>query len=432
MRIGRTLTPAAAPLSFANIFSGIKAALNGDCAQERFREELQGYFQAKYCFLVSSGKAALAVILEAMKNLHPERDEVLIPALNCFSVPSAIVRAGLKVTLCDIDEETLDFDYVQLRAKLNNPRLLCVIPTHLFGRPADIYRLKVMLAGSEVMIIEDTAQAFGGECAGHKLGTIGDVSLFSLGRGKALSTVEGGIILTNQADLASRIEKVHARLPSGNRLRTLKLAIYALAITILQHPILFWLPNSLSFLKLGQTIYAPSFAILKFTAFQAGLAYGWQQKLAQFKDIRKRNVADLTVILDDLRQVHYGRNQGEALNLIRLPWHIKSQSLRLKILEKSRQFGLGIAAIYPFPISQIPSLKKDFQPEAYPVAESCTRTLVTLPVHPFVTLRDIARIQQFLRNLHKDKEVRRLWQTEEDDIPADMTSPKYSLEKETC
>ncbi len=414
MRIGRTLSPAAAPISFSNIISGIKAGLGDGCAIESYREELKQYFQMEYCFLVSSGKAALAIILEALKELHPERDEVLIPALNCFSVPSAIVRAGLKVTLCDIDRETLDFDHAQLRAKLKNPRLLCVIPTHLFGRPADIFLLKVMLADSAVTIIEDAAQAFGGESAGHKLGTIGDVSLFSLGRGKALSTVAGGIILTNQTGLARRIEKIHARLPVCGRLRTLKLCLYAIALALLQHPVLFWLPNSLPFLKLGQTLYDPKFEPLRFTAFQAGLATGWQRKIVLFRDIRKRHVSSLVATLDELRQVHYGRNQGEDLSLIRLPWMVEAEDLRTRILEKSRQFGLGIAPIYPSSIAQIPSLKKDFQPEAYPAAERCARTLLTLPVHPFMNLRDKNRIEQFLLNIYPSKEARRLWLPEEE------------------
>ena len=77
----------------------------------------------KHCFLVSSGKAALTLILQALKELHPERNEVLIPAFTCYSVPSSIVRAGLKVKLCDISPDTLDFDYNQLEKILNDYQL---------------------------------------------------------------------------------------------------------------------------------------------------------------------------------------------------------------------------------------------------------------------------------------------------------------------
>lgn len=398
MRIGRTLPPAAAPLSFSNIFSGIKAGFCGDVAVERFREELKDYFQVQHCFLVSSGKAALSLILTALKELHPERDEVLIPALNCFSVPSAISRAGLKVALCDIDRDTLDFDYEQLAAKLDNPNLLCVIPTHLFGRPADLCRLKSIVTDPFITIIEDAAQSFGGEASGQKLGTICDVSLLSLGRGKALSTVEGGIVMTDRIDLATHIEKIHKQIPASSLLGNLRLILYSLALSCLQHPLLYWLPNSLPFLNLGQTVYDPTFELQKFSPLQAGFAKGWQRKIEKLKEIRKAHAEDWAMILDEFKQTHYGRVHGETADLIRFPWRIESQNRRSQILKESQQFGLGIAETYPTSIDLIPKLKNNFQSEAYPAAEECARTLVTLPVHPFINLRDKEKIKQSIQN----------------------------------
>ena len=114
MRIGRTLPPAAAPIYPHDILSGIKALFNGHRELERFEAELKDYCGMRHCFLLSSGKAALTFILEALREIRPERDEVLIPAFTCYSVPSAIVRAGLRVRLCDINPETLDFDFDQL------------------------------------------------------------------------------------------------------------------------------------------------------------------------------------------------------------------------------------------------------------------------------------------------------------------------------
>ena len=190
MRIGRTLPPAAAPIYPRDILSGIKGLLNGRRELDRFETELKDYFGVKHCFLVSSGKAALSIILQALKDIQPERDEVLIPAFTCYSVPSAIVRSGLKVKLCDMNPDTLDFDFDQLRTilsrysaaqttskhnkpnepdkpnKLNKPnepmsRLLCIIPIHLFGIPADIERIRKLLVDPEVTIVEDAAPGDG-------------------------------------------------------------------------------------------------------------------------------------------------------------------------------------------------------------------------------------------------------------------------------
>jgi len=123
MRIGRTLPPAASPIYPRDILSGIKGVFRGKRELNRFQSELKEYFGVKHCFLVSSGKAALTLILKALHKIHPDRDEVLIPAFTCYSVPSAIVRAGLKVRLCDISPDTLDFDFNQLDKILAQSKL---------------------------------------------------------------------------------------------------------------------------------------------------------------------------------------------------------------------------------------------------------------------------------------------------------------------
>ena len=160
-------------------------------------------------FFVSSGKAALTLILNALKTLN-QRQEALIPAYTCFSVPSAIVKAGLKVSLCDIDSQTFDFDY-KLLEKAINKNTLCVIPNHLFGIPADMDKINSICKDKDIFVIEDAAQAMGGSYKGSKLGTIGDVGFFSLGRGKNITCGSGGIIVTNSDTIAHAIEKEYAQ-----------------------------------------------------------------------------------------------------------------------------------------------------------------------------------------------------------------------------
>jgi len=111
MKIQRTIPPAAAPVDLMSILHGIAGFFMGKRYIKKVESEIKSYFGVNHVFLVSSGKAGLALILQALKSLHPERNEVLIPAYTCFSVPSAIIKAGLKVSLCDIDPSTLDFDY---------------------------------------------------------------------------------------------------------------------------------------------------------------------------------------------------------------------------------------------------------------------------------------------------------------------------------
>src|SRR5467141_1168491 len=119
MRIGRTLPPAATPIDIRAIVGGICGMFRGQLELDRFELELKEYFEVEHCFLVSSGKAAFTLILLALHELFPDRDEVLIPAFTCYSVPSSVVRAGLRIRLCDQRPDSFDFDFAQLSAMLS-------------------------------------------------------------------------------------------------------------------------------------------------------------------------------------------------------------------------------------------------------------------------------------------------------------------------
>jgi len=394
MRIGRTLPPAAAPLRWKHIAAGLNGWRRGVDEVRRFENEIRSFFDVPCCFLLSSGKAALTLILEALKASHTERDEVLIPAFCCYSVPSAIVRAGLKVRFCDLDPETLDFDFSLLTPKLNNPRLLAVVSVHQFGAPARVAELLSLAAGTGVTVIEDAAQGFGGYRREQKLGTLAPVALFSLGRGKALSTVEGGVILTRDASLARVIRRRAATLPAYRPGEMLRLLVYAVALVLLLKPSRFWLPRSLPFLKLGETCFDPDFKIRKLSAFQAGLARGWRSRIARLRRVRAVNSCHWAEILDAAGGRHFGSVRVDEMpDFLRFPWRIDDPGQRTGLLRRSAEKGLGIAATYPAPVTGIPELVTENRGEGCPVAERLCRTLVTLPVHNLMTPRDLANIE---------------------------------------
>lgn len=393
-RIGRTLPPAATPISIKDIVAGVASHFQGEKAIKRFEEQLKDYYQVGHCFTVSSGKTALALILQSLHELSPERDEVLIPAYTCYSVPSAIVRAGLRVRSCDVSKATLDFDYERLAEELDNPRLLAVVPTHLFGLPANVERIKDMVRGRGIFVVEDAAQAMGAEWNGRRLGAQGDVGLFSMGRGKAFSTVEGGVILTDDDKIGRAIGKRLETVDSYGMLDSLKLFLYALALTILIHPLLYWLPKSLPFLKLGETCFDPDFPVRKLSAFQAGLAKGWQKRIAALREIRANNAAKLS---------GYGvlpmGFPGDGLpDLIRFPFLCRDTEGKRRILETSGKKGLGIADGYPDSIDGIAELVFRTDRKGYPAAKEIAERLVTLPVHPFLRESDIEKIVILLKS----------------------------------
>jgi len=421
MRIGRTLPPAATPIGIRDIISGVCGIFTGQQELDRFQLELKEYFGVKHCFLVSSGKAAFTLILLALKELSPDRDEVLIPAFTCYSVPSSVVRAGLRIRLCDLHPDCLDFDFAQLSAMLSEAsrpradagpagvtsesqggtrypaatsgdsikRVLAVVPTHLFGYPADVARLRSLIREPEVAIVEDAAQAMGETREGRKVGTLGDVSFFSLGRGKAFSVVEGGVILTNRDDLAERLNRLVGELPRYGLLALLSLFVKAVGMLMFIHPRLFWVPRSVPFLKLGETLFEPHFPIRGMSSFQAGLARNWQKRIENLRDTRKRRVIQWMALLEK-GGIHGSSVLGsQRPGLLRFPIRVSDKKKREFLLRESIRGGMGIMSVYPTSINGIPELSGRIEGRAFPVAENCARELVTLPTHGYLTEDDV-------------------------------------------
>jgi dTDP-4-amino-4,6-dideoxygalactose transaminase len=370
--------------------------VRGKSECDRFTEELKSHFGKRHCFLVSSGKAALTLILQALNDLYPGRDKVLIPAYTCYSVPSAITRAGLKVSLCDLRSGSFDFDFQKLMPLLSDERLLCIIPTHLYGVPADIDGLRKILGATPVALVEDAAQAMGNTWKGRKLGALGDISFFSLGRGKAFSTVEGAIILTDREDLAAAIARQYESLPAPGSSEVMSLIFYALALRVLVHPSFYWLPSSLPFLRLGETIYDPGFKIRKFSAFQAGLARGWVERLS---DLRERRRANAQFWQESINKENYRTFsiQGEEdPDFLRFPVVVKDCALRSNLLLQGNRLGLGIAPGYPDTIDGIPEIKPVVSGLDFTEARYVANRVMTLPVHPLLSPKDKSRTVNLL------------------------------------
>jgi perosamine synthetase len=393
MRIGRTLPPAASPFHLKDIMSGVAGFFEGTGVVGRFEDELKSFFQVRHCFAVSSGKAALVLILEALHEIYPERDEVLIPAYTCYSVPSAIVRAGFRVRLCDMTPGTLDFDFDRIVEELKNPSLLCVIPTHLYGMPSDVERVKNLVKHRDLFVVEDAAQAMGAEWAGKKLGTLGDVGIFSMGRGKPFSIVEGGIILTDNDLIGQILGKRMAAINGYGKLDCLKLILNAVALSILIYPKIYWLPKSLPFLKLGETHFNPTFPIRKLSSFQAGMAKKWKTKIDKLKAARSANANKIA---------GYGIKPlgvcgGTFPDLIRFPVLVTDKETKKTLLQKSERAGLGISDGYPGAINGIDEIWHHFNGSMFPVAKDLAERIVTLPVHPYVSEDDVQDIVKIFK-----------------------------------
>ncbi|HFD32707.1 MAG TPA: aminotransferase DegT [Gammaproteobacteria bacterium] len=393
VRIGRTLPPAAAPIPLSTVLRALPSCFRPENAEFLLEKEIKQKFGQPYCFLVSSGKAALTLILKALHKLYPDRDEVLIPAFTCYSVPAAIKRAGLQVKLCDTGSHSLDFDKEQLKkliqADKKEKKILCVLVTHLFGCPADFTAIK-QIVGEDIPLVEDAAQAMGTEINGRKIGSLGDVGFFSLGRGKALSTIEGGVIISKRPDLGTELNSLIKDLEIYTFSNKIKLVVKAIITTLLQHPVLFWFPKALPFLRLGETLYEDDFPLRRLSPVQRGLAKNWPIRLKKHQKTRKNNIIFWEKHLPEI--LSFIDSYRQSSNLIRLPVLARSKKERDVLCSRSERHGLGVMATYPTPINEIPEIAGEFSGRKFPNAQKLADCLMTLPVHEYMTEKDRLKI----------------------------------------
>ncbi|MBY4895161.1 aminotransferase class I/II-fold pyridoxal phosphate-dependent enzyme [Rhodobacteraceae bacterium N5(2021)] len=153
----------------------------------------------KYALAVSSCSAALFLSLEALG--LPKGARVMIPAFTFAAVPSSIVHAGMTPVLCEVGEN-YRVDMNDFMAKL--PGIDAVMISHMRGHTSDMDAIEAACNAAGVPLIEDAAHSLGTEWHGRKIGTIGRVGCFSFQSYKLVNAGEGGILITDDADLVAR------------------------------------------------------------------------------------------------------------------------------------------------------------------------------------------------------------------------------------
>lgn len=392
MRIQRTLAPTAAPLTAGDLVHALAGTFHGESYSRSLVAELRHYFGAKHVFLISSGKAALTLILLALRRLSDKR-EVLLPAYTCHSVPAAVERAGLSPTLADVDPDTLDFDYGSL-GKSIGPRTLCVVSTHLFGIPADIDRVRALCRHDGTLLVEDAAQAMGGRYHGQLLGSLGDVGFFSLGRGKNITAGSGGIVLTNSERIGAALTAEYDRLATPGIAKALVELTRIVLLSIFIRPSLYWLPAGLPFLGLGETHFERDFPVQRMSGASSGALRHWRDRLSQANRTRTAAAADFAARME-LEGV-----ASSHIPYLRLPVLMRSRDARDRACALSASRGLGIGRMYPAPINEIDEIKDHFTGQTFPSAKLVADRLLTLPTHHLVTESD----RQAVCDLLQDRE----------------------------
>lgn len=168
----------------------------------QFTEDLKSYLNAPYVLPLSSATAGLQLALLAL-DIKPG-DEVITTPLTFAATLNTIVLAGGKPVLVDIDPPTLNIDVNQLEAAIT-PRTRAILPVHFAGLPVDLDRVYSIAATHGLRVIEDAAHAIGTEYKNKRIGSFGDIQVFSFHPNKNITTGEGGCVVTRDPPVAKLI-----------------------------------------------------------------------------------------------------------------------------------------------------------------------------------------------------------------------------------
>lgn len=386
------LAPAGTRVSARQLLRWAAALPRAEQARADLQRGLQERYGARHVFFVSSGRAALVLLFQTLARLKgTARNEVVVPAYTCYSVPAAAVRAGLRVRVCDIEPTTLSYD-INALAAIDFSNVLAIVSSNLYGLPNDLLAIEAIARRHDVFFVDDAAQCLDGRIGGRAAGSFGDVGLFSFDKGKNITSIQGGVLLTQSDALASALARTLAALPPASPRNTLAQTLQLFVYATLLRPWLYWIPANLPFLGLGQTVYNLDYPITQYSPVLAPVAAHLFEGIERLTAARVETATTLLRAIagapgiDPIEPV-----PGSGPVYLRLPLLVRTSTRRAALLIALAR--LGASGSYPQAIVDVAPLQPHLVgPTQTPGGRRVAAGLITLPTHAYVRQRHVDAI----------------------------------------
>ncbi len=168
----------------------------------KFEKEWSKWLGIKYSVFVNSGSSAnLAAIYSLILSGKLKNNKIVVPAVSWVTTVTPAIQLGLEPIMCDCDKDNLGLDVNHLKQIIKEENPSAIILVHVLGYPNHMTKIIELCKEHDILLIEDTCESIGSSYNNKKLGTFGDLSTFSFYFGHHMSTIEGGMISTNDEDL---------------------------------------------------------------------------------------------------------------------------------------------------------------------------------------------------------------------------------------
>ncbi|MDO8470944.1 MAG: UDP-4-amino-4,6-dideoxy-N-acetyl-beta-L-altrosamine transaminase [bacterium] len=341
-------------------------------AVEQFEQAIARYCGVKYAVAFSSGTTALHAAYAAAG--IGSGDEVITTPMTFAATANAIVYCGGKPVFADIQEDTLNISPEEIKKKITK-RTKALAPVDFAGHPVELDKIRKIAKERGLLVIEDAAHALGSEYKGKKVGSFSDMTMFSFHPVKAITTGEGGMIVTNRKDLYERLKAFRNH---GITKKSEKGAWYY------------------EIEKPGNNY--------RICDLQCALGLSQFKKLDRFVKRRREIVRQYNLAFRNVPEITLPVEKSYAKSA----YHIYPIRLRLELLkvgrreifEALRKKGLGVQVHY-IPVHLHPFYTKTFgyKKGDFPVAERYYERAMTLPLFPKMTSGEIHTVIKTVREV---------------------------------
>ncbi len=320
---------------------------------ELFEKDFALFCGTSHAVAVGSGTDAIWLSLLAM-GIGPG-DEVISVPMTFIATVEAILMTGARPVLVDVDRDTLTMSPIELR-KAITPKTKAIVPVHLFGHSADMDAIRAIADEFGIPVIEDAAQAHGGEYKGRKVGSLGQAGCFSFYPGKNLGAMgEAGAVVTNNEKLANRLRALrnHGQVEKN------------------RHELVGW--NSRMDNIQGAVLRVKLRHLENGNELRRLIAKTYNSQLESCHDLKTPAVrADV----------------GHVYHVYAIQTRYRSRLIR-----EFRESGIGFGLHYPVPVHLQPGYGGlGYQKDDFPVSERCAKRLISLPIYPELDSSQIERV----------------------------------------
>ncbi|MBI2009637.1 MAG: DegT/DnrJ/EryC1/StrS family aminotransferase [Candidatus Chisholmbacteria bacterium] len=385
-------------LAFKTLITG------GDLqAPTKVTQWFKNYFGSRFeVFTYNSGRSALYSLLQALG--VGEGDEVIVQAFTCVAAIEPILWCQAKPIFADIDANNFNLDPNAALKKIT-PHTRAIIVQHTFGQPANLAAFVKLCHDKNLLLIEDCALSLGATYKEKKVGTFGDVAFFSFGRDKVISSVFGGVALTQDRIIAKKLaEKYESTGPSPRLWVTQQLLqplITGLALPVYNFwglgKFIIWLTQKTGLLS---PVYPeksvterPSLFPAKLSHQLATLALHQLQKLDRF-NAHRRMVAALYFKLLSHANVKLPPKDKDS---IYLRFTIQTPQAE-QLFHQAQKSGLLLGSWYSDIITAADPEDVGYRIGSCPIAESVAEKILNLPTYPTLSEKQAIKVSEFIKN----------------------------------